>query len=366
MPPYAVTRLMNPLQQGCPLRRAVQKANMKLTLIPLGLALCTLTAMAQPTPPLALQQTIKLPGVAGKFDHFAIDLAGKRLFAAATGNHSVEVIDLQTGNVAQSISGLGKPHGLAWIAATSTLYVADGASGELREFRGSTLELAGTLKLSDDADDMVFNEASHLLFVGHGGSGAAAPARVAVVNTDGFRLQTEIPVATHPEALEIDSEHQHIFANIADSGEIAIFDGAGNAAPVTWKLKGASHNVPIAYDPRGHVLFVACRTPAVLLALDASTGRELARIPTGDGADDLFYDASTRQIYVIAGSGEVDVFQADAPGKLHSLGKVSTAPGAKTALFVPQQSLLYVGIPGVGGEPSEIRVYSTSFKRGHE
>jgi hypothetical protein len=339
---------------------------MKRTLISLGLVLCAHFLAAQPSSPLVLRQTIKLPGVAGKFDHFAIDLTGNRLFAAATGNHSVEVIDLATGKVVQSITGLGKPHGLAWVAATKTLYVADGALAELLQYRGSTLTLAGTIKLSDDADDMVYSEVKHVLFVGHGGSSAAVPARIAVIDTDGFRLKADIPVATHPEALEIDPEHQRIFANIADSGEIALLDGTDNSKPGNWKLKGAGHNVPLAYDAQDQVLLVACRTPAVLLALDASTGKELTRVPTDDGADDLFYDPVARRVYVIAGAGEVDVFQVDAPSTLHLSGKVPTVPGAKTALFVPKQSLLYVGIPGAGEVPAEIRIYSTSLQRGNE
>lgn len=321
------------------------------------------SAPAQQTPPLLFEHTIPLPGIAGKFDHFAIDVAGKRLFAAATGNHSVEVIDLATGKVSQSISGLGKPHGLAWVASNQTLYVADGTLAELRQYRGSPFELAGSIKLSDDADDMVYNGLSHLLFVGHGGS-EAAPARIAVVDTESFRLKANLPVTSHPEALEIDSQNQRIFANIADSGEISVLDGAGNAVTGNWKLTGAIHNVPFAYDADDRVLYVACRTPAVLLALDAATGKELARISTGEGADDLFYDSSARRVYVIAGAGEVDVFQADARGALRSLGMVSTAAGAKTALFVPSQSLLYVGVPGVGGKAAEIRIYSAAAQRG--
>ena len=321
------------------------------------------SALAQQRPPLVLDHTIPLPGIAGKFDHFAIDIAGKRLFAAATGNHSVEVIDLATGKVSQSISGLGKPHGLAWVASNQTLYVADGTLAELRQYRGSPFELAGSIKLSDDADDMVYNGLNHLLFVGHGGS-KAAPARIAVVDTGSFRLKANLAVASHPEALEIDPQSQRIFANIADSGEISVLDGAGNAVTGNWKLTGAVHNVPFAYDAEDHVLYVACRTPAVLLALDAATGKELARISTGEGADDLFYDSSARRIYVIAGAGDVDVFQADARGALRSLGTVSTAAGAKTALFVPSQSLLYVGVPGVGGKAAEIRIYSAATQRG--
>src|ERR1700722_7968482 len=251
---------------------------MNRLLLLLAAVLCPQLAIAQPAP-IAFKNSITLTGVSGKFDHFAIDLAGDRLFAAATGNHSVEVIDLANGKVAQSITGLGKPHGLAWVATTQTLYVADGALAELRQYRGSPLPLAGSLKLSVDADDMVYNDANRLLFVGHGGSGSAAPAGIAVVDTVNFQIKSEIPVATHPEALEIDLEHQHVFANIADSGEVAVIDGSDRSAPGSWKLKGADHNVPLAYDSQDDVLFVACRAPAVLLSLDGSTGIELARIP---------------------------------------------------------------------------------------
>jgi len=336
---------------------------MKIIALFFGITIVVGSAVAQQTPPLVLQQTIPLPGIAGKFDHFAIDIAGKRLFAAATGNHSVEVIDLVTGKIAQSIPGLGKPHGLAWVASNHTLYIADGALAELRQYRGSPLKLAGSIKLSDDADDIVYNELNYLLFVGHGGSGAA-PARIAVVDTDGFHLKADVAVASHPEALEIDLQSQRVFANIADSSEVSVLDGAGNALTNTWKLVGAGHNVPLAYDAEDHVLYVACRIPAVLLALDAGTGKELARISTGAGADDLFYDSSAHRIYVIAGAGEVDIYRADAHGALRSLGMVLTVTGAKTALFMPQQSLLYVGVPGVGSKPAEIRIYSAGTPRG--
>lgn len=327
-------------------------------------ALCPYCSIAQPATAVAFQHSITLTGVSGKFDHFAIDLAGDRLFAAATGNHSVEVIDLATGKVVQRITGLSKPHGLAWIAATQTLYVADGELAELRQYRGSPLALAGTLKLSEDADDMVYGEAGKLLFVGHGGSGSAAPGRIAVVDTVSFQIKSEIPVAAHPEALEIDLEHQRVFANIADSGEVAVIDGTGRSATGSWKLKGADHNVPLAYDSQDSVLYVACRTPAVLLALDGSTGIELARIPIAAGADDLFYDQTGHRVYVITGAGEVDIVQANSRNGLGLLGKVSTAAGAKTALFVPSQSLLYVGVPAVAPAPSEVRVYSTELTRG--
>jgi len=113
------------------------------TVLTFAALLVSLTSAAQlPVPALQLSKTIVLPGVTGRFDHLAVDTAGSRLFLAATGNHSVVVVDLQTEKVAQSLTGLNKPHGLAWNAATGSLYVSDGALGELRVYKGAPLALA--------------------------------------------------------------------------------------------------------------------------------------------------------------------------------------------------------------------------------
>ena len=320
-------------------------------------------ADAQSSPPLTLERTITLLGVSGKFDHFAIDLAGNRLFVAATGNHSLEVIDLATDKVQQSISGLGKPHGLVWVADTHSLYVADGMLGELRVYQGEPLKAAGTIKLSDDADDMAYNSAAHTLYVGHGGSGAANPARIAVIDTEKFSLITDLPVSTHPEALDLDAQAQRVFANIADSSEVVVIDAPKNAISAHWKMTGASHNVPLAYDDEHTVLYVASRTPGTLLAFDGASGAQLSSVPAGEQADDLFYDPALRRVYVVCGAGEVDAYQVDSQRRLHVLKVTHTRPAAKTGLFVPSQNLLYVGVPGIDGHSAEISVYTTP-KRG--
>jgi DNA-binding beta-propeller fold protein YncE len=321
------------------------------------------SVLAQQSPPFIQQKTIELAGVTGKFDHFAVDLQGNRLFAAATGAHAVEVIDLKSGKVEQSIGNLGKPHGLAWVASTQTLFVADGLKAELDKFHGSPLALTGTLKLSNDADDMVYDETRQSLFVGHGGSDAANPARIAVIDAVSFELMANIPVASHPEALEIDPTNQRVFANIANVSEVALLNAnAQNGAVLAahWKLTKGADNVPLAFDARHHALYVACRMPAAVIVMDADSGKELESIPTVGGADDLFYDEAHERIYVIGGAGEVEAFQVNGNHGLRSLGKIHTAAGAKTALFVPSLSLLLVGIPGVDGHDAEIRVYATT------
>ncbi|MFL6571245.1 MAG: hypothetical protein ACJ8G4_05790, partial [Burkholderiales bacterium] len=55
--------------------------------------------------------TIPMPGVKGRIDHLAIDLKRHRLFVAALGNNTVEVLDLERSRHEKSLPGFGEPQG---------------------------------------------------------------------------------------------------------------------------------------------------------------------------------------------------------------------------------------------------------------
>jgi hypothetical protein len=321
------------------------------------LCLGTPFAQAQVATQLVLQRTFALPAGTGKFDHFAIDLQANRLFVAATGNHTVEILNLDQGKVTEMITGLGKPHGLAWIAGR--LYASDGSMGDLKIFEGAPLKQVKSIKLSEDADDLVYDAGRKLLYVGHGGSDADNPAKIAVIDTANQTLIKDLPVATHPEGLDIDNAKSRIFVNVADSAEVAVIDGATQTLSGSWKISRAADNVPIAFDGEHNLLFVACRTPGRLLVLDSNSGKEVSDLPADAGADDLFYDAELHRIYLIAGSGAIDTYAVDTNKSVRFLGVTHTAAGAKTGLLVPSQHALYIGVAAGGGKEAEIRVYST-------
>ena len=81
---------------------------------------------------------------------------------------------------------------------------------------------------------------------------------------------------------------------------------------------------------------------------------------TGGGvadSDDLFYDAARRRLYVSGGEGYIDVVQEGGDGRLSRTARVTTASGARTSLFVADQSRLYLAVPHRGSQRAEIRVY---------
>lgn len=333
----------------------------RATIVVFLVVLTALSAYSVTDAPLKLQRTIVLSGVTGKFDHFAMDETKDRLFAAATGNQTVEMIDLSTGKSIQSLSGFGKPHGLAWIAETGRLFVADGSKAELDVLEGLPLKIAKRISLSEDADDMVYDDAHKMLYVGHGGTNAANPAAIAVVDATSLELIKDLPVGSHPEALELDANNDRIFANISDRGELVVIDGKTQTQIGTWPLTDVKGNTPLAYDAADNLLLVGCRTPSKLLVLDGKTGKTIASASADAGADDLFYEPRTHRAYLVTGSGSVDTYVVSHDGKLQVMPPTSTATGAKTGLLAPSQGTLFVGIPGTNA-PSQVRMYLTGAK----
>ena len=114
-------------------------------------------AWGQAARPLQLEKTIPLPDVSGRIDHMSVDVKGERLFVAALGNNTVEVIDLKEGKRIKTIAGLQEPQGVLYVPATHRLYVADGRDGTVRIFDANSYELLKTLGFGDDADNLRYD-----------------------------------------------------------------------------------------------------------------------------------------------------------------------------------------------------------------
>src|SRR5947207_1736209 len=81
-----------------------------------------------------LVRTIYLPGVEGRIDHMAYDPESKRLFIAALGNGSLEVVDVEKGAPVKSIGGLKEPQSVVFVPASNHVVVSNGGDGTVRAF----------------------------------------------------------------------------------------------------------------------------------------------------------------------------------------------------------------------------------------
>src|ERR1700730_1509109 len=92
------------------------------------------------TEALKLIESIPMPDIEGRIDHFAIDVKGRRAFLAALTKNSIEVIDLKAGRVIRTLPGFAKPQGVRFVPELNKLFVATRLDGAVNTLDGTTLE----------------------------------------------------------------------------------------------------------------------------------------------------------------------------------------------------------------------------------
>ena len=318
-----------------------------------GLFLCfsIAPAVAQNGQTLRLTQTIALPGVEGRIDHFALDAAGERLFVCALGNNTVEVLDLRKGERIRSITGLGAPQGIAYIPELNRLLIANDKGGLCKIYDAKSFQPVGELNLKDDADNVRYDEGTKKIYVGFGSGG------IAIINVSDGKQVGSIKLAAHPEALELEKQGKRIFVNVPTARHVAVIDRDKGEVVATWKTDAAFGNFPMALDGANHRLFVGCRLPSKLLVLNTESGEVVAKISISADSDDVFYDNKRHRIYAICGAGKIDVVEQADQNTYKASTKIDTADGARTGLFVRERDILFVAVPHRGSQDAEIRAY---------
>lgn len=319
-------------------------------------AIGVLALLAPPLParaaPLEQVQTIQL-SVSGRIDHMAIDEPGQRLFVAALGNHTLEVVDLAHGTVARSLGGLGKPQGVAYSASLNRLYVADGDRGVVQAYDASTYAPTAALAGMADADNLRYTPADQRLYVGFG-DGA-----LRVLDAATIKPLADVTLPGHPEAFAVAGKDHRVFINVPDARQVAVVDTARRVLAQSWATPDVGANFPLALDEEGGRLYVGARRPATLLVFDVASGKRVASLPIGGDVDDLFVDREAGRVYAICGDGFVDVIRIAGGDRYEPEARIPTRSGARTGLFSPALHRLYVAVPRRIGVGAEIRVFAT-------
>src|SRR5579884_1362424 len=307
---------------------------------------------ASSSQPLVLTGAIPLPNVHGRIDHFSFDPQG-RLFVSALGNNTEEVIDLAAGTVGHVISGIPRPQGVAYAADANEIFVGSD-EGKLNIY-DTSYNLIMSIDFGDDVDNLRYDPATKRLYVGYGDGAIAI-----VDGTTNKRLQQEFKVGAHPESFQLEKAGPNIYVNVPDRKEVAVIN-RNTGAITRWPLK-LEGNFPMALDEADHRLFIATRQPPRFVVLDTNSGHVTATVPCGQDSDDMYYDPGRKRVYVVAGEGNISVFQQSDPDHYSLLAQVPSAIGARTAGYFGKGpkgfERFYVAVPARADRGAELLVYT--------
>ncbi len=319
---------------------------------------------AQEKSPLRLLQTISVPGVTRKWDHFGVDLKGQRLFVTSEEDPAVEVFDLRTNKHIRALTDFKEPHNVLVFPEMNELFVVDGEASEIKILKYDSYESTGRVGLNIDADPVAYDPATKYLYVVNGGREAHTTyCLISVVDTKTGKKLADMMLDTNRlESMAIENSSSRLFVNMTGANKIGVVDRNKREVVATWPITAGQENVPMQYDEATHRLFVVTRKPSKLVVVNTNTGKEVTSLPVADYADDLAYDVAHHRLYVSCGGiqgaqGAISVVEQQGADNYRVIATVPTKRGAKTARLVPELNRYYVGVPGTAKDAPQILVF---------
>jgi DNA-binding beta-propeller fold protein YncE len=309
---------------------------------------------------LKLIKSVALPGYSGDFDHFAADYERGRLLLAAEDHGTLEVFDLKTSAHLRTVSGFGNPHSILVRKGVPTVFITDSTEKNATIRDAATYAKKQTVNLTPGSDTAKYDQASNVLYVVTGGKDVdMKTCNLEAINPDtGAKLGSVTFQDNHVEAMAFVDGDPHIFINLAQTNKIAVVDRKTMTVTATWPVPPAQQNAMVAFDPGQHRLYVVTRTPGMVVVMNSDTGAVVSTQPAPLRADEVQYDEATHRLYVPGGEGYLEIYDTSDPNHLKQVEKVTTAPGAKTALLIPEMHRLFLAVsPGDSKSMAKVLTY---------
>ena len=310
---------------------------------------------AQEKLPMKLVATTTFPGFTGDFDHFAVDLKGKRLFLTAEDHKTVEVFDLD-GKRITSITGFGQPHAIHFMPDVNKFIVTDGDGfGAVHLLSGDDYKILDTIKLPPEVDGAVYNPVDKDYYVESGSDVKGADThKINVIDTEAFKVAGAFDLpGTHSEAMAITADGKKMYVNLSTPKEVGVVDLAAREIIARWPITGHETPNSIALDEPHHRLFVATRNPPEFVVFDTDTGKIVTSVPIAAFNDDMWFDAARKHIYASGSEATTVLAQKDAD-HYELVAEVPTGYRAKTSLYVPQLNRFYAAVSGKGKPDAQL------------
>jgi DNA-binding beta-propeller fold protein YncE len=272
-------------------------------------------------------------GAPNFWDYLTFDASSKRIYIAHVDR--IEVADAQTGKSLGRVAPFHDTHGIAVVPELNKGYADSGDDGVVKVFDLKDFRIVKTIKVSPDADGMVYEPLSRSVLVVAGDS-----KNLTIISTAEDKVTRIVALPGKPEFLAIDA-HGQAFINIADSGSIAKVDVAAGAVTATWPLSGCERPHGIAYDPQTNRLFSGCAN-LVMVVVDAASGKNLASLPIGSNSDAIVVDSKRRRAMSANGDGTLTVV-SEGDGDTYAVQRtIPTFFGGRNATIDAASGMVFI------------------------
>ena len=247
--------------------------------------------------------------------------------------------------------GGGNAHGIAVIPGEDKAFVTRGGENVVDVFQPSSLNLLGRIPVADDADAIIYDPASRMIYVGNG-----TPKLATII--DPVKLQTvaRIPLGGEPEYPAADAQHGGIYQNLHDTNEIAAVDLKTGAVVGRWPLAPCVGPSGLALDSAQGRLYAVCMASSQLMVFLLEQHKVIAFLPVGGKPDSVALDLERHRIYTAGIQNVMTVIEQEGED-YRILDNIHTHPFAHTLIVDPQTHRVYLTYAALLSAP-RIAVFS--------
>ena len=294
--------------------------------------------------PLRKVADIPLPGKAVRFDYQSLDGSHGRLYIAHMNADQLVVFDTAKREVVANLDGFPRVHGVWAVPELGRVYASATGEHKIAVVDMQTLKTVAKAGPVNYPDGIAYAPVQKRVFVSdeHGDADAVVDA---TTNT----LMTAIPLGGGAGNTVYDSESGHILVAVHEKNELVAIDPATAKIIGRYLVSGIKSPHGVALDVKTRLAFVAGEENHQLALVDLTNMQVLDTYPVGEDPDVLAFDPGLKQLYVSAESGNVTVFQEK--GKtLVNVGSLSM-PHAHTVSVDPATHLVYFPLENIEGHP---------------
>ncbi|WP_309603876.1 YncE family protein [Phenylobacterium sp.] len=284
----------------------------------------------------------RISGPDGGWDYVRVDSVSNRVLVAHGG--SVLAMDIATKALTPGLAPGPMLHDPLPVNGGAEIMVTNGGSASAVFIDARTGAEVARVKTGVGPDAATFDPHSGLVLVMDHVAGD-----VTLIDPKAHKAVGSIAVGGALEAAAVDGSGR-AFVNVENKNEIVVLDIAQRKVVARYPLAGCDGPTGLAYDADGKQLIATCDGSTVVLA--APTGKIVATLATGKGADGVAFDAKARLAFVPAGREGTLSVVAVGKGKAAIVDTVPTQAGARTIALDPRSGRLYLPAAEYGSRPA--------------
>ncbi len=296
------------------------------------------------SPPLRRIEDVPLPGPAVRFDYQSVDTVSGRLYVAHMNAGTLLVFDTRGDSVVADLPGFPSVHGVLGVPALGKVFAAATGERDVAVVDAGTLETTARLGPIRYPDGLAYAPGTGRVFVSD-----EAEGQELVLDARADTVIGRVDVGGEAGNTLYDPGSGCVLVAVQTRQELAAIDPTTDRVVGRYPLEGSDRPHGLAVDAARRLLFVADEGNATLLVVDLTTMTVLARHPVGRGPDVLALDPGLARLYVAAEGGVVSVFGVEAQD-VRPLGELHI-PHAHTVAVDPTTHRVYLPLEDVDGRP---------------